>query len=148
MYDHQRPKYGSTENYHTKQSGIDISVGVERTQELTKRWQVYYGLDIRPSWTYSYTDFTHSSGGYQYGDEDRGTYFAVAPVLGIRYRIAKRFSILTEASLSFIKSTVKSRNFSIPLDDQNPQLPDLDQTTNNVDTRFQTPIAVVATFDL
>lgn len=148
--DDETPTYGGpdAEPYHNKSSELDLRVGIERAQELSKRWQVFYGLDFRPSCAHIDNDFIYSQGYYQYGRESRETDLGIAPLLGVRYRITPRFSILTETSLAFVSSTFELREYSTPQDDAHSPQPDRKQTTNSFDTRFTPPLSIVATFDL
>jgi hypothetical protein len=138
----------TTETYTNKNSELDLSIGAERAEELGKRWQIFYGIDFRPAWFYQYNDFIYSNGGYQYGSEQHGTAMAIAPMLGIRYRITPRFSILTEASLPFVSTHNERRDFFKPLGDGYPPMEDQTQTTNGFHTAFTPPLSVIATFDL
>lgn len=148
--DDERPGAGSpnAEPYHIKSSELNVRVGIERAQELSKRWQVFYGFDLRPSWAHSDNEYIFSQGYYQYGRETHDTDFGIAPLLGIRYRITPRFSILTETSFMFVANTNELREYSVPQDDAHPPQPDHTQTTHSFNTFFIPPLSVVATFAL
>ncbi|MCO5275655.1 MAG: hypothetical protein M9900_12160 [Flavobacteriales bacterium] len=136
------------ETYTVETSAFSVRAGVERTQELAKRWQIFYGLDIRPAWSWAYTDRRYSSGYYYYGQETTGTDWAVGPLLGIRFRITPRFSLLTETSLAYVATERKQRDFTTPMDADHAPQPDATLTTRGFHTLFQPPLNVTATFTL
>ncbi len=149
--DVEQPDYSysnPTETTRRKQTELDLRVGAERYQELSKRWQVFYGLDFRPSWQYSQNDYHYSNGGYRYGSDSRQQDLAFAPLLGLRYHITKRFSLHTETSFAFMRSDSELHSYTVPIVDGYPPLPDTRQRTGSFRTVFQTPLSVIATFDL
>lgn len=131
-----------------KSSQLGLRAGVEKAQELSKRWQVFYGLDLRATWVHDYNDYHYSNGGYRYGSDSRGTDLGAAPFLGIRYRITPRFALLTEASLAFMSQKTDARNFSVPILPGYEAVPDVNTSTTGFHTVFTPPLAVIATFDL
>ncbi|MBS1547760.1 MAG: hypothetical protein JST38_12385 [Bacteroidetes bacterium] len=146
----ERPLFGYSDplTYTTKQSEVDVRIGLERGQDLAKRWQVIYGLDLRPAWTYQYTDYQYSNGYYRHGEEDHGTDLAGAVLLGIRYRITPRFSLLTEASLAVVATHREQRQFTEPMDADHVPQPDVSISTNSIHTLFQPPLNITASFAL
>lgn len=145
----ERPwTYMATETYTVETSAFSVRAGVERTQELAKRWQVFYGLDIRPAWSRTYTDRQYSNAYYYHGQEATGTDWAVASLFGIRFRITPRFSLLTEASLAYVATERKRRDFATPTDADHAPQPDATLTTHGFYTLFQPPLNVTASFSL
>lgn len=129
-------------------STYSARLGVERAQELAKRWQFFYGLDLRATWNNKYDDyFGGAGGGYMNGREQRESSMGVAPVLGIRFRITPRFSLLTEASLLLVSTRDELRKFKTPIDGS-PEQPDVTTKSTGLRLAFSPPLAITATFAL
>ena len=140
-------EYGP-ETYASSSAEVSLRVGGERYAELGKRWQVYYGLDVRPSWSQRVDDAQYWNGGYSNGYESKVVNTAIAPLLGVRFRIAKRFSILTESSWAVMWSTTKTRRYYSAVIEGYPELPEERDEKRAMRSVFQSPLSVVATFDL
>jgi hypothetical protein len=91
------------------------NIGWEFYNNLSKKWQVFYGADFRTSLIYSKGDYQYNIGGYAQGNESQTQIYAIAPLLGIRFKLTKWLSILTEASLSFNWEQDINGTFYIPL---------------------------------
>lgn len=129
-------------------STYSARVGVERAQELAKRWQFFYGLDLRATWNNQYDDHSGGTGGgYLNGREQRESLMGIAPLLGIRFRITPRFNLLTEASLSLLSTREELRTFKTPIDG-GPEQPDVITETTGLHLGFSSPISITATFAL
>lgn len=151
--DEERPAYwynSAEETYRQKSSELYVRVGIEWHQELHKRWQVFYGVDIKPSWSRSSDKWDYSNAGYRHGHESKEDVLAIGPVVGLRYRITPRFSLSTESGFSFMKNHSVSREFSEPLinDADHPPIPDETISLTSYRTLYQIPLSVIATFDL
>lgn len=128
---------------------IDFRIGWEFKNELGKRWQVYYGLDFRTSIAHSYNEATYYSGGYANGTESDRQVFGLAPLLGFRFRVTERISLLAEASFSMNWTKNDSRDFYTPLNSSYPERPDEeDPTTRSVYTSFSQPLSIFFVFDI
>ncbi len=91
---------GDPNTYHNNSNSLNARIGWEFVSELSKRWQVFYGLDLRPALVYSKNDAVNFNGGYAQGDETKSQIYGVAPVLGFRFNLTNRLSIITETSFS------------------------------------------------
>lgn len=128
---------------------IDLRIGWEFTNELSNKWQVFYGLDFRTSFSHSYNEARYYSGGYANGTESDHQILGIAPLLGFRFRITDRISLLTEASFSLNWTKSESRDFFTPVNSTYPELPDEeDPTTNSVYTSFRQPFSIFFVFDI
>lgn len=135
--------------YHSVNNSVDLRLGYEFTSEIAKRWQVFYGVDLRSSISHYKNDAPFNNAGYANGSEGRNNTYGVAPVLGVRFRITDRLSLLTEANFAFNIQKETSSKYFIPLSDQYPPLPDVGpETTNRTFTSFTKPLALYLTFDL
>lgn len=136
----------SRETYRTEQSTFSARVGIERVQELAKRWQLFYGLDLRASTTRRLSEETYSNAGYVQGSELGSTNWGPAALFGVRFRITPRFNLLTEAGLAFLVTTTKQREFYTPIMEDQPFLPDMEAKTTGLRTQFDPPLSITATF--
>lgn len=129
--------------YYMKSSAINFRVGWEFFTNITKRWQTFYGMDFCPTIIKNRNDAHHWNGGYATGSESNNINFAVAPLLGFRYRITDRISIATETSFSFNWTAQKSRQYYTPVDPALPAKPDKVEPRNVMrSTRYQQPIGL------
>ena len=77
-----------------------VSVGLEKRKDIGHKFQYYYGIDLR------YLDITSSTNTFFGTNSTSETFSAkrngpgLAPLFGIKWNFAKRFSLFTEASLS------------------------------------------------
>ncbi|HMN06765.1 MAG TPA: hypothetical protein PKD45_13670 [Flavobacteriales bacterium] len=148
IYREDRPSmFADRDNYRIQKTQWGLRAGIEHAQELAKRWQVFYGLDLRSSWTCELNEERFSNGGYLYGSEESGSAIGPAVLLGIRFRITPRFNILTEASLALMSTTKEKREYSTPILGGEPK-PDVTSRTTGLQSTFTPPLAVTATFAL
>lgn len=138
----------SRETYRTEQSTFSARVGAERVRELAKRWQFFYGLDLRATTTRRLSEETYSNAGYVQGSELGSTNWGPAALLGVRFRITPRFNLLTEASLAFLVTTTEQREFYTPIMEDQPFLPDMESKTTGLRTQFDPPLSITVTFAL
>lgn len=142
--------YGSLpgETYNNSAWQYDLRLGVEWERSVGKRWQVYYGGDFRPS-TFGWDDeWTYSNAGYRNASKTTTTTMAVAGLLGVRFRVTPRLSLMTEGSFSWGVSNTEVIRSSTP---QAPEYPVLDNEvshTTSTSTGYQYPLMVVVAFDL
>lgn len=125
---------------------VSARVGWEFKTDLGKRWQAFYGLDWRPQWTRDYNDASFWNGGYGNGHDTRVFVNGFAGLLGIRFRLNARISLMTEMSATLQRQHTQSRTFKIPVAPQYPPLPDeeVDQTTTR--TFFSAPLSLYFAF--
>lgn len=139
---------GDSNIYHRITNGIDTRLGWEFKSELSKRWQVFYGLDVRFSAGKQRNEAAFFNGGYAVGFENHSTTYGFAPVLGFRFKLNNRISLLTETNFSFNITKYKTRNFYTPLSGY-PSMPDeVAPNTRNIYTSFAQPIAIYFVFNI
>jgi len=149
--DQEQPSpYGDSAIYNYISNSLDTRLGWEFKSDLSKRWQVFYGLDLRYTIRSIKNEAVAFNGGYAIGVESHANVFGVAPVLGIRFKINERICLLTEANFSVNFAKYKDRNFYTPI----PGLgspPMEDKTAPNTKsfyTQFAQPIAVYFVFTI
>lgn len=149
--DQEQPSpYNDSTVYMYNSASLDTRIGWEFTSELAKRWQVYYGLDFRYSIRHINNQAAFFNGGYAVGYETSTNIFGVAPILGFRFRLNNRMSLLTEANFSVNFARYKDRNFYTPVPGSgNPPMPDnVSPNTKSFYTQFAQPIAVFFVFNI
>ena len=141
--------FGDSAIYENNSSALDSRLGWEFKSEISKRWQVYYGLDFRFSFGNTKDEATFFNGGYAYGYESHFTTVGFAPVLGFRFKLNDRISLLTEANFSFnISKNYKNRDFYTPLAGYPPMADKTSPDTKNFYTQFSQPIAIYLVFKI
>jgi hypothetical protein len=144
------PSFDEDSNiYHNHYSSLDFRIGWEWYNNLSKRWQVYYGIDLRPSFVSQKNDAPYFNGGYANGSEFKAVNIGAAPLLGFRFRLTNRLSLLTEAAFSFNYQTTSGKKYYIPVTSQYPALPDEEiPKTKRVFTSFSQPVSLTIAFDI
>lgn len=136
-------------NYHYNSYSFDTRIGWEFFTNLGKRWQVFYGLDFKPSYSYVKNDAPYWNGGYANGVESKSTIYGFSPLLGFRFKITKRISISTEANFTVNFVQKESRRYYIPVTNDFPPLPDVTAPKyKEITTSFHQPLSLFFTFDL
>lgn len=140
---------GDSNNYHYTSRSFDSRIGWEFSNELSKRWQVFYGMDFRPSFSYTKDDAPYWNGGYANGSEEKSQNYAIAPVLGFRFRINQRLSLSTEASFSLNFQQSESKRYYLPVSSIYPPKNDvIVPKAKTVFTGFSQPLSLFLTFDI
>ena len=140
---------GDSSKLYNKGYSYYFRIGFEHSNELSKRWQVFYGIDFMPNYVYNKNDAPYWNGGYANGYENKTKIFGVAPLLGFRLWLNNRLSLSTEASLSLNWEQNKGHKYYIPVSGQYPPRPDDSETeTKKVYTSFGQPLSVFITFEL
>jgi len=134
--------------YKSRSFSFDIRMGWEFISQLSKRWQIFYGLDFRPSYYYLEDDFVYLSGSYATGKEIVNQQYGVAPLLGIRFKFSDRLSLTTEASFSVNYSNSWVRTYYTPIQNTYPTQPDEIVKTKSLFSSFSQPLSLILTFDL
>ena len=142
------PYAGDSNKYRTTSYSMIFRLGWEWKSNIGKRWQVYYGGDVRYVLNYDKNDAPFFNGGYANGYENKTKVYQVGPILGFRFKLNKRLSLRTESALylSYVEQT--GRNYYKAVNPGLPFLPD-----ENTDPSFITsigyaqPISVFFTFD-
>lgn len=146
----ERPSpFGDSSIYNYKESSIDTRFGWEFNSNLTKKWQVFYGLDFRFSFGNIKNESAFFNGGYSYGFESHFTSIGIAPILGFRFKINNRISLLTETNFSVnFSKFYNNRDFYIPLAGY-PEIPDkTTPDTKSFYTQFSQPISIFFVFNI
>lgn len=144
----QETKPGFVNDIREESSEFNFRVGVERAQELAKRWQIFYGLDVRTAFThYSNDRMPDAPPGYIKKTRIDGHSLGPAVLFGLRYKITPRFSILTETSVAMMFAKEKEET-SQRLEGGIQTSPSYYGETTRLQTQFSPPLSVTATFAL
>lgn len=136
-------------NYYKKEKAIELRIGYEFFQNLSRRWQVYYGIDARAGYAYSKIDAQYWNGGYSNGIETKFKGIGLAPILGIRLKVNRRLSLLTESSFLVQYSENSTERYYVPVFGGIPYKPnDPKITRKSFNTLFNSPISVIVSFSL
>lgn len=151
-YDHRNypsQNWNDLNEYYYYSYSIDLRIGWEFINNIGKRSQVYYGIDVKPSYSYTKNDNLYSMNGYAYGYETKNQYYGIAPLFGYRFRLSERISLTAETSLSLIWSKSNNRNFTTPTSSiYQPMSDEVSSPIKSLHTSFAQPLAVIVTFDL
>ncbi len=135
--------------YRYEAFSLNSRIGWEFFSNLSTRWQVFYGLDFRPTFQRTKNDVMYWTSGYANGFEDKMQLYAIAPLLGFRFRLTDRLSISTEASFSLNWSVNERTDYFTPQSSMYPSKPDIiSPKTKRLETVFQQPISLFVTFDI
>jgi hypothetical protein len=142
--------YNDTDIYDRSSMNLSLRLGYEWTSRLSRRWQAYYGVDFRTSFTHEKNDSQFSSGGYSNGNESSSQQYGLAPLLGFRFRLNPRLSICTEASFAFYYQVETSRRYYESLDPNTypPKADEVKPKTQSFFSSFEQPLSLFLTFDL
>jgi hypothetical protein len=128
---------------------VNLRLGWEFAENLSKRWEVFYGLDMRCNFIKNLDEYQENSSSYYTGYESITNGYNLSPLLGIRFRISKRLSVSTEASYSVQYELNKSRYFYTPMNNQIEPKPDLKKPEIKRITGFFTqPFFFYLSFDI
>lgn len=138
-----------TKNYVSLNHSLSTRLGWEFTNELSNKWQIYYGLDLKFSKQY------YSSNGYIFntdyivGYESTTQKYGISPLLGIRFKLTNRLSLTTEACLSVnFENSYSERTFT-PTSNLYPSKDkEVTPRINSVSSSFTQPLSVILTFDI
>lgn len=135
--------------FYNTESAITMRVGWEWKTELGKRWQAYYGADFRYIHSSGDIEANFFNGGYAEGIEYKARTLGLSPILGFRFRLNDRISLITEASLSIYHLTYDRLDKSTPMTSGLPDKDDVIQPrTKSVYMTFQQPVSVFFVFNL
>jgi hypothetical protein len=136
-------------NYFRFNYAIDFRIGWEFVNEISKRWQVYYGLDTRLNYQHNKNDLIYTSNGYAYGSETIYNTFGISPVLGFRFKLNKRISLTTETNLSIDWSKSSRREYYKPYISGLPAIADeITPSEVRIYSQFSQPLSIILTFDI
>ena len=137
--------------YHNKGNSFYATVGWEFYSNLNKRWQVFYGMDLRTAMVFQKNEQGYTNGGYVEGSDSRTQDYALAPFLGIRFKITKRISILTETSYSINTEKDYNNTFFNPIPgviQQGPPPVPTNQKLTKVYSLYSQPLEVFIDFTI
>jgi hypothetical protein len=135
--------------YNRFSYGVDFRIGWEFVNEISKRWQVYYGLDTKISYQHYKNDLNYFSNGYAYGSETNYNTFGISPVLGFRFKLNKRLSLTTETNLSINWSKSSRREYYTPYISGLPAIADeITPSDVRIYSQFSQPLSIIFTFDI
>lgn len=141
---------GEETRFNNTSSNLSFRIGYERVSELSKKWQAFYGIDFRPTIVKVNNESEYSNGGYMNGTISSSESYGIAPILGFRFRISNRISLLTETSFSYNIDKSSSQRTYVSLDNGlYPAIPNSKkQSTTNVSAGFSQPVFLILTVDL
>lgn len=138
------PYTGDETRYKNKQQSFNYRLGFEHFEDISKRFQVFYGLDLLAGNSYQKNDAPYWNGGYANGIENKTASYGVAPLLGVRFKLNKRLSIFTESSLLVNVNDGWQKRYYIPVDNTYPALPATPKArSKSVNTTFNFPLFIV-----
>jgi hypothetical protein len=149
-YDNIEPTgiLGDSNTYNNINQALGLRLGWEFKSILSKRWEVFYGLDYRMTFESENNEVIFFNGGYANGRVNKSQVYGLAPVLGFRFNINKRISLITEASLSFNILKTQSRLTYTSLYG-NPEKPDDNfPNTSSFFMNFSQPISIFFVFNI
>jgi hypothetical protein len=138
-----------TKTYISLTHSLSTRLGWEFTNELSKRWQVYYGLDFKYAKQYYNNNGYSFNSDYIMGYESSAQKYGISPLLGFRFKLTNRLSLTTEACLSVNFENSQSKRTYTPTSPFYPSKPE--ETTpriNSISSSFTQPLSVILTFDI
>lgn len=136
--------------FENTSSDFSFRVGYERAVTLSPRWQTFYGIDLRPSFVETKNEIDYQNGGYINGSVSTSQVYGIAPLLGFRYKISNRVSILTEMSFNYNLQKLNNQKTFLSLDNNlYPSIPNGKKvSTKSLSASFSQPIFLVLAVDL
>lgn len=141
---------GKEQTYRNNNSQISLRMGFEKTYDISSKWQVYYGADIRPTYTKIVNKATGTLGGYIQGNRSSGQILSLSPLLGFRYNLSKGVSITTETSFSWTMDKSFTQKTFISSDSQVFPEKQADRKfwATNYSSGFTQPLFLIFSIDL
>jgi len=123
-------KSGNTRNT------INVALGFEHYSYLRKRWNMFYGIDIKTNYTkYHYLQGNTATSSYEETQINYG--YGPSPLIGLQFKINSRFSITTEASFDILFTSAEDSRTNIPQSQYNSHSKD-----TGMQTTFNAPLAI------
>lgn len=126
----------------------DGRIGVEKGEGLGRRWQFFYGVDLRYALDRNIADPGYYNAGYAWSRRSEAETIGVAPLCGIRFRINKRFSLLTETSAFYGVTNTTVKEWSTPIIEGYPPHDGSTSSSRTVTSSVNVPFFVVAAITL
>lgn len=128
---------------------IQARAGYEWESQVASKWSAFYGLDLRGAYSGFKTTYGFGGPQPQVPISRRSTWsIGVAPVLGIRWRVSPRISLLTEAALAISYQRSMEEVQYLPVGEGIEALPMELESGVAMDARFIPPLAFFVTVDL
>jgi hypothetical protein len=124
---------------------IDFRIGYEGVSNLHKKWQVLYGVDLRPTFLYSAAEYAISGSGTTYHQELFAHQYGVAPVMGFRFKPTNRISIVLESSIAFNVQFAKIRVYDVT---GGAEIESMNSPRTRFYVSYYQPVSLSFTFDL
>ncbi len=135
--------------FYTRRYNASLRIGYEFVQELSRRWQVYYGADLTANYAHERSDSPSWNAGYASGYESTSKSLGMAPVLGIRFRINQRLSLITESSFLVYYSQSTSYRYYLPISHAYPDKKSEPKSTQKaIGTSFSNPLSLILTITI
>lgn len=135
--------------FYDRRNSFMLRAGYEFFQNLSQRWQVFYGADLSWNYTHSRNDTPFFTGGYANGTETTTNSYAFTPLLGLRFRINQRVSLTTETYFSVYSEETSSFRYYEPTRASLPRKEDTPKTTSlGIKTSFTPPFFLILTVSL
>jgi len=102
--------FGSSINRHS----LAIRMGFEKQKNISKKWQYYYGSDLK------YKRFNEDTFNDFLGENiSKLNRLSLSPLLGFQFQLTPHLFLQTEASINFYyeKSNITLNDFSLPISD-------------------------------
>ncbi|HTB06725.1 MAG TPA: hypothetical protein VK806_07190 [Bacteroidia bacterium] len=143
------PYTTDSNKYNNNSYSIHFIIGWEFYNNLSKKWQVFYGADFRPSIAYSKNDAQYWSGGYANGIETKTQIYGFGPFVGFRFKLSRRLSLLTSTSYIINSETDNNRTYYTPVGTVTGPAPTpTNQKTTKLYSSYSEPLAVFIDFAL
>lgn len=141
---------GQEKTFYNTVNQFAFRIGYEFISNLSKKWQAFYGLDFRPSFSKQTNEAWFSNAGYLNGLVNNTTQYGFAPLLGFRFRLNDRVSLTTESSFTYNIQENKRKTTYTSLDNNlYPTILDSQtRKTKNISASFSQPIFLVLTVNL
>ena len=93
---------------------FDWRIGWEFRGIRCRRFEIYYGIDLKQGSIFNRLDAQYFDSGYMVGYKNRTTYRGAAALLGGRFLINKRFCISTDLDYTLYFQRLNRRNTFLP----------------------------------
>lgn len=106
---------GGTTVLKSGENAFNLRVGYEGRSYLSRRWMVYYGVDIVSG--YYNRASVSQAGGDNIGTQDKGIMIGAGPIYGLQFGLGKRLHLGVEGSFyAYENIGTKSTTFQINTD--------------------------------
>jgi hypothetical protein len=100
--------YSDTSNDLNRSQQMTARLGIERHSMLSKKWSLFYGLDLLAATRSG--EYTRETGSVSDEYLDSYSHVGASPLLGVRWRATKRLHLHTETSLQFVNYNSSTDN--------------------------------------